>query len=82
VPVNRNTLDNLSDQLIGSVFDDTSKASFIQALDHTMTMPYNTKYNEISQKATSVLETWMVGKKSTDDTIQELKEYLDKATKN
>jgi hypothetical protein len=24
----------------------------------------------------------MVGKKSTDDTIQELKEYLDKATKN
>ncbi len=81
VPVNKNTLNNLQDQLIGSIFDDTSKKSFIQALDHTMTMPYNTQYNEISQKTSSILETWMAGKKTSNTAITELKTYLEEATK-
>jgi len=81
VPVNRKTLDNLKDELIGTIFDETDKQSFIQALDHIIAMPYNTKFNEVSQKASSILEPWMVGKKSTDDTINELTAYLEEVTK-
>jgi len=81
VPVNRKTLDSLQDELIGSIFDETDKQSFIQALDHIMAMPYNTNYNEVSQKAGSILESWMVGKKTTADTINELETYLGEVTK-
>jgi len=82
IPVNRNTLNNQKEELIGAIFDETDKQSFIQALDHIIAMPYNTKFNEVSQKAGSILEPWMVGKKSTDDTINELVTYLEEATKN
>lgn len=81
IPVNRKTLEKLEDQLIGTSFSDQDKKSFIQALDHTVPMPYNTSFNEVSQKATSILEPFMVGKKGTDETLSTLKEYLDSISK-
>lgn len=77
IPVNRGTLEKLQDQLIGTSFDEQDKKSFMQALDHTVPMPYNTSFNEVSQKAASILEPFMVGKKNTDETISALKEYLE-----
>ena len=81
VPVNRTALENFTDSLIGEKFDDVSKGSFIQSMDHTWAMPYNEKFNEVSQQATSILEPWMVGTKSLDDALKELDASLSDLTK-
>lgn len=76
IPVNRNTLKNKQDALIGDVFDDVSKQAFMDALDHAMTMPYNTSFSEVSAQTASIMEPWMVGNKDLSSMLDELKTYL------
>lgn len=81
VPINRATLDTLESEFIGTIFTDQDRATFKSALDHTMSMPYNPNFQEVSQQTGSLEENWMVGKKTTQELVTELKTYLEKATK-
>ena len=81
VPVNRNTLANYSATLIGDNFDEASQASFMQSMDHTWAMPYNSNFNEVSSQTNAVLQPWMVGNKSLDDALTGLESILADLTK-
>lgn len=69
VPVNKNTLDKLQNEMIGSIFTEEDRATFIKALDFTAAMPFNLQQKEIAQKQGAINDSWTNGKKSVDETI-------------
>lgn len=67
IPIRRDTLENLSDVMIGENFDEASRTAFIQGLDHIQGVPYNEFYNEIDTEVNSVLEEWLLGNVTAEE---------------
>jgi ABC-type glycerol-3-phosphate transport system substrate-binding protein len=67
IPIRRDTLENLSDTMIGERFDEESRGAFIQGLDHMQGVPYNEFYNEIDTEINAVLDEWLLGNVTAEE---------------
>ncbi|GBF76378.1 sugar ABC transporter substrate-binding protein [Paenibacillus sp. 598K] len=72
LPIHRGTFDEIKGNLFGDAIDADDLAAFTQALDHTVSVPYNAFYEEADQKINAQLDGWLLGKFTVD-------EFLDKA---
>jgi ABC-type glycerol-3-phosphate transport system substrate-binding protein len=67
VPIAKATLNNIAATYFGPSFSDQDKQAFIQGLDHTQNVPYNSHYDEIDSKANAVLDNWLLGNVTSQD---------------
>jgi ABC-type glycerol-3-phosphate transport system substrate-binding protein len=67
IPIRRDVLDALQDEMIGPNFDDASRSALIQGLDHIQGVPYNEFYNEADVEINAVLDEWLLGNVTAEE---------------
>ncbi|CAK4843184.1 unnamed protein product, partial [Aphanomyces euteiches] len=72
LPVHKDTFNDVSKDLFGDKISAEDKQAFIDALDHTVSVPYNDFYEESDQKINASLDTWMLGKITSDEFVDKI----------
>jgi multiple sugar transport system substrate-binding protein len=78
IPVRKDVLTSLQDELIGSQFSAEDKAAFTEGLNRTLGVPYNERYQEIDDKANQQMDAWLLGQMSADQYATKVCEIIDK----
>lgn len=72
LPVHKDTFNEISKDLFGGKISDEDQKAFIDALDHTYSVTYNSFYEESDQKINASLDTWMLGKITSDQFVDKI----------
>ncbi|GLX71484.1 ABC transporter substrate-binding protein [Paenibacillus glycanilyticus] len=76
LPIHREVFDEIKQDLFGDKISAEDMDTFTKALDHTVSVPYNSFYEEADQKINAQLDTWLLGKMSVDEFLGKASQIL------
>jgi len=77
LPIVRSTLEELKNTMIGDVFTEEDKQSFISGLDYTLSVPYNNKYQALDQLINASMDEWLLDIIPVDDFVDKIVKLVD-----
>lgn len=76
IPIHLEVLEEQSELIFGSNVDKESQQAFIDGLSHTVSVPYRSFYDEADQKVNASLDSWLLGKITSDEFAKKVHEIL------
>lgn len=80
-PIQKQTLSELKDKMIGTQFGPQDQAAFMGALEHGLSVPYNESYQEIDDKVNASMDEWLLGKISPEQFAEKVCGIVNAAAK-
>lgn len=79
IPIHKPTMNRLVEETIGSAFSPEDKAAFVGALDHTISVPYNSFYEEVDQLANNSMDEWRLGQITYEQYAEKVCGFINEA---
>lgn len=67
MPIHRQYADEFVNNLLSTVFSPEDLATFVAAMDHASSTPYNSYYQEVDQLANNTMDTWLLGEMTYEE---------------
>lgn len=79
MPIHRATATQLLEETIGTKFSPEDKATFTGALEHTISVPYNSFYEEVDQLANNSMDEWRLGQITYEQYAEKVCGFINEA---
>jgi len=79
MPIHREYADAFVNNLLSSVFSPEDLLTFVAAMDHASSTPYNSYYEEVDQLANNTMDRWLLGEITYTEYANLLCEYFQTA---